>query len=172
MLRGPQGTLFGKNSLGGSIRMISRKPRGDDSGHVEATYGTAHRLDVKASYDFALAENLFMRVSGVSKQIDGYQDLLDFACQMRVNGTPALAGTLPTQVPSDRQNDGTLQDRGEGRRGAQRGRAQFRYTPSSRVSTTWRWTTRNPIAQPNPESLLRGHQSQRSAGAGNTRIQQ
>ena len=33
-----------------------------------------------------------MRVSGVSKQIDGYQDVLDFTCQMKANGTPQLAG--------------------------------------------------------------------------------
>jgi iron complex outermembrane recepter protein len=94
VLRGPQGTLFGKNSLGGAIRLFSKQPKGDDTGHVELTYGTSNRLDLKGSYDFAITDNLFLRVSGVSKQIDGYQDVLDFTCQMKVNGTPALAGTF------------------------------------------------------------------------------
>ena len=42
-----------------------------------------------------------MRLSGVSKRIDGYQDRLDFACQMKANGTPALSGTLPPTQPSN-----------------------------------------------------------------------
>src|SRR5262249_46329238 len=47
VLRGPQGTLFGKNSLGGAIRMVSRQPTGDNSGLVELTYGEFDRVDLK-----------------------------------------------------------------------------------------------------------------------------
>ena len=92
VLRGPQGTLFGKNSLGGAIRLISKQPRGDDTGSLELTYGTAHRLDLRGIYDFKVTDNLFARITGVSKQIDGYEDVLDFTCQMIKNGTPQLAG--------------------------------------------------------------------------------
>src|SRR5512139_689241 len=74
VLRGPQGTLFGKNSLGGAIRLISTEPKGNDTGSLDVTYGTAHRLDLRGIYDFKLTENLFARITGVSKQIDGYQD--------------------------------------------------------------------------------------------------
>jgi iron complex outermembrane receptor protein len=93
VLRGPQGTLFGKNTLGGAIRLVSKRPQGDNSGYLEASYGTFQRIDVKASYDFPLIEDrLFMRLAGVSKRRDGYQDQLDFRCQMIANGTPELAG--------------------------------------------------------------------------------
>src|SRR3569833_4199739 len=92
VLRGPQGTLFGKNSLGGAIRLISKEPKGDDTGQLELTYGTSHRLDLRGGYDFKLTDNLFARLTGVSKQIDGYEDVLDFTCQMKQYGTPQLAG--------------------------------------------------------------------------------
>ena len=55
----------------------------------------------------------------MSKQIDGYQDVLDFACQMRVNGTPELAGTFPTLVPSRPRAGRRLQDRRARRLGDQ-----------------------------------------------------
>ena len=92
VLRGPQGTLFGKNSLGGAIRLISKEPKGDDTGSLDVTYGSSHRLDLRGVYDFKVTDKLFARITGVSKQIDGYQDVLDFTCQMKVNGTPQLAG--------------------------------------------------------------------------------
>ena len=63
-----------------------------------------------------MTDNLFVRVTGVSKRIDGYQDVLDFTCQMKANGTPALAGTFPSLVPSDRENKGDckIAERGGG----------------------------------------------------------
>jgi len=93
VLRGPQGTLFGKNSMGGAIRLISRRPQGDNSGSVEATYGQFNRIDLRAVGDFALIEDkAFVRVVGLSKRRDGYGRHLDFTCEMKRRGTPELAG--------------------------------------------------------------------------------
>src|SRR5690606_18002160 len=92
VLRGPQGTLFGKNSLGGSMRLISTQPRGDDSGSVQVTYGAYERLDVKAVGDFTLVEDkIFARIVGVTKQREGFGASLDFTCEMIARGTPELA---------------------------------------------------------------------------------
>ena len=157
VLRGPQGTLFGKNSLGGAIRLFSKQPKGDDTGHFELTYGTSNRLDLKGSYDFAITDNLFMRVSGVSKSIDGYQDVLDFTCQMKVNGTPALAGTFPTLVPSDREQKGNckIAERGGGKTDA--GRVMLRWLASDSMSVDLWADYNNTHAEPLADSKLTQH---------------
>jgi iron complex outermembrane receptor protein len=81
VLRGPQGTLFGKNAIGGAVRLISRPPKGDDSGYLEATTGSFNRFDLRGAYDVSLVPtSLFMRVTAMSKRRDGYVDLIDFAC--------------------------------------------------------------------------------------------
>jgi iron complex outermembrane receptor protein len=110
VLRGPQGTLFGKNSLGGAIRMISRQPTGDDSGMVEVTYGERNRLDIKGVADFALIDDrVFARISGASKRQDGYGSSLDFTCEMIRRGTPELAG-IGDGLGADGADAGTAPD--------------------------------------------------------------
>lgn len=90
VLRGPQGTLFGKNAVGGTIRLVSRRPEGGNTGNVEVTLGEFDRLDLRGSYDLTMVEDkLYARVSASSKQRDGYFDILDYEC---VNGPGSLGG--------------------------------------------------------------------------------
>jgi iron complex outermembrane receptor protein len=79
ILRGPQGTLAGRNSIGGAIKMYSVRPQGDNSGSFQATYGSYDRVDLRGIYDVALSDTLSMRVSGVSKNETGYIKRLDYA---------------------------------------------------------------------------------------------
>jgi iron complex outermembrane receptor protein len=101
VLRGPQGTLFGRGSIGGVMRMVSKQPEGSDTGYIDLTTGSYNRVDVRAGYDFSLGENVFARVAGVSKQSEGYQDVIDFACAFPAN---ADSGTLPIRDPSRGRN--------------------------------------------------------------------
>ena len=78
ILRGPQGTLAGKNSIGGAIKLFSSKPDGSGRGSIQATYGSFNRVDVRGFADFAVTDNLFARIAGVSKNRDGYVTLLDY----------------------------------------------------------------------------------------------
>ena len=81
ILRGPQGTLAGKNSIGGAIKLYSQKPSATDSGYVEATYGSLNRLNARGAANFVLVpDKLYVRVSASTQNHDGYVTRLDYAC--------------------------------------------------------------------------------------------
>jgi iron complex outermembrane receptor protein len=159
VLRGPQGTLFGKNSLGGAIRLISRQPQGDNTGAIELTYGSSDRLDARGIYDLGVTEKLFVRLTGVSKRIDGYQDVLDFACQMRVNGTPELAGTFPTSVSPEREQRGDCRIDERGGSETDAGRVMLRYLPSEALELNFSADYLETVSEPQVDSKLSRHQS-------------
>lgn len=89
VLRGPQGTLAGKNSIGGAIKLFSSKPDGSGRGSIQVTYGSYNRIDVRGFADIAVSDDLFVRVAGVSKNRDGYVTLLDYALTHPGSNVPA-----------------------------------------------------------------------------------
>ncbi len=94
VLRGPQGTLTGRNSIGGAIKLFSKKPSNEDSGSAEVAYGSRQRLDLRASANFVLADGLYGRISGVHKRQDGYVDQVDYGCKFP--GNELGIGGLPS----------------------------------------------------------------------------
>lgn len=80
ILRGPQGTLQGKNSIGGAINMHSKKPTGDNSGYVDVTLGDYSRRDLKAAYDLKITDDLFLRVSAYEQYRTGYVTRASYGC--------------------------------------------------------------------------------------------
>src|SRR5690606_6188701 len=95
ILRGPQGTLAGRNSIGGAVKLYSQRPEGDNSGSISAAYGSRDRIDLRGSFDFNLAENLDARVAGVAKKQRGYVQRLDFGCVYPVGGGDRLPADAP-----------------------------------------------------------------------------
>src|SRR6202167_4628786 len=120
VLRGPQGTLFGKNAEGGTIRMISVKPQGDDSGYAEVTFGNFNRINARAMADVALIPDIVdARFSFASRTADGYLKTLAYVC---VNG-PGSLGSMPAAIASG----SNCQTATLGNENTQSGRAAFRF---------------------------------------------
>lgn len=101
VLRGPQGTLTGRNSEGGAIKFISRQATGDGTGYVSATYGSRNRVNLRAGADFKIAESLFARVSGAFSDQGGYVKRIDFGCANPTGGIPRATQTDASCVRGD-----------------------------------------------------------------------
>ncbi|MCR6684795.1 TonB-dependent receptor [Pseudoxanthomonas sp.] len=77
VLRGPQGTLYGKNTIGGAIKYVSRGLREETEGFASVTVGSFNRLDAKAAIGGAIGgegSGLRGRVAVASLNRDGYGD--------------------------------------------------------------------------------------------------
>jgi iron complex outermembrane receptor protein len=73
ILRGPQGTLLGRNVTGGAIVIRTARPTGEFGGKVNLTVGDYDRLDVSASFEGPLVEDkVFAKVAFMSRSRDGY----------------------------------------------------------------------------------------------------
>lgn len=72
VLRGPQGTLFGKNVVGGLVNLVTRKPSADAFGDVAVTLGNEGRTDVRGRVNRALSDTVFVSAAVVSREHDGY----------------------------------------------------------------------------------------------------
>jgi len=74
ILRGPQGTLFGKNTIGGAVLITTANPDLNRvSAKVDATYGSFDRIDGKASLNLPLIDGkLGLRLSAATLNRDGY----------------------------------------------------------------------------------------------------
>lgn len=73
ILRGPQGTLFGRNTIGGAISLVSKKPDLDKTGgSISITGGSRNQFYLRGDLNLPLADNLALRIAGSSKSRDGY----------------------------------------------------------------------------------------------------
>ncbi|MEZ5475768.1 MAG: TonB-dependent receptor [Steroidobacteraceae bacterium] len=72
-LRGPQGTLYGRNTSAGAVKLISKKPDlGEYRGQAELTIGSYHRLDVRATGNIPIGETIALQGAVIMRTRDGY----------------------------------------------------------------------------------------------------
>ena len=76
VLKGPQGTLFGRNTIGGAVSIISKDPGEEFGGSVGTTIGTDGRFDVRANFSVPFSDRWLSSFSFSSKTQDGYGERL------------------------------------------------------------------------------------------------
>ena len=72
VLRGPQGTLFGRNTIGGAINITTQKPSTEEGGSLEFSLGNLDKIAVRGSWDQPLTDNLLTKWTVGYKRRDGY----------------------------------------------------------------------------------------------------
>lgn len=77
ILRGPQGTLFGRNSTGGLVHYVTEKPTDYTDAFLKATYARFNELRLEGAVSAPISETLSARLSFLSHQSDGYIKNLD-----------------------------------------------------------------------------------------------
>jgi len=102
VLRGPQGTLFGKNTIGGAVLINTQRPTDDLSGRVELTTGRFSRLDVKGVVNVPLADGkVLTRLSVSSLNRDGYAKRLSDGQDMGDRNADSARLQITTNVTED-----------------------------------------------------------------------
>ena len=86
VLRGPQGTLFGRNTIGGAVSVVTQKPTDTLGGNFEVSTGSHNRVQLKGILNLPLAEGIYSSVAGFYHKRDGYVKGV-------VDGAPDLGDT-------------------------------------------------------------------------------
>jgi iron complex outermembrane receptor protein len=90
VLKGPQGTLFGRNATGGLVSFFTRKPTFEPEGYAKYTVGSFSQSKVEAAFGGPVSDRLAVRVAFMNNKNDGYLD----------NRYPFLTAPLAGPAPS------------------------------------------------------------------------
>ncbi|MGY0557758.1 TonB-dependent receptor [Lysobacter sp. A421] len=97
VLRGPQGTLYGRNATGGAIRYITRKPKGDERLEVDGTLGNFGRADMRFMYNTRLGETIDFSAAALTRNRDGF--IHEQVSGKDVNDSKVTAGRVGFSMP-------------------------------------------------------------------------
>ncbi|MFT5450659.1 MAG: iron complex outermembrane receptor protein [Enterobacterales bacterium] len=137
VLRGPQGTLFGKNTVAGAVSLISEKPHFDElEGRVTAGFGNYNARETKLSVNIPFSDMVAAKIAMSSRVRDGFvkniytEGQLPTTINTVVGGVPVFGIPLPAPIetftPPNTDNEYNSQD-------TQSYRAQLRIQPSENL---------------------------------------
>ncbi|MBV9620210.1 MAG: TonB-dependent receptor, partial [Gammaproteobacteria bacterium] len=104
VLRGPQGTLFGRNATGGLAHFISRRPTDEESGYADVTFGERNLLRIEGAFGGAINDWVDGRLSYQSNHYDPlFKNVFGPASDAENGNDWALRGQLLFKLPSNAQ---------------------------------------------------------------------
>jgi len=102
VLRGPQGTLFGKNTTGGAIQIVTRDPPREFAGRVGVTVGNYNRIDVRGSFGGPIiGDVLTASVGAFRRRRDGWMTLVNQNRRVNDQDIYGFQGSLRFAPTSD-----------------------------------------------------------------------
>lgn len=102
VLKGPQGTLFGRGAEMGAINYISNKPVNNFGGYLSAGIGNYQSRELKGAINIPVIDNkLFVRIAGIYDYNEGY---IENTFGDNLNGNNTIAGRLSASFVPDRKN--------------------------------------------------------------------
>lgn len=72
VLKGPQGTLFGRNATGGLAHFVTKRPTDEFEGYVDAIRGSFNELRLEGAVGGPITSSIYGRISGLYHEVDGF----------------------------------------------------------------------------------------------------
>lgn len=101
VLRGPQGTLYGRNALAGAVNLVTRKPSGEAGGSAEVTYGSFNEWKFKGVLDLPRMGIFSAKISGQYRRRDGLIELVPAQPSGRNRTDSVKSGSVLVQLRAE-----------------------------------------------------------------------
>jgi iron complex outermembrane receptor protein len=144
ILKGPQGTLFGRNTIGGAINIVTRTPGDQFMLKAEASTGSFNRRDIQATMDLPFSADVLSTWTFSSLNRDGYQQRIPYP-----STTPYV-----TDGPNTFGNNGTDTFSTQGGQGEYALRSKILWKAADAVNVTFAGDWTHVDESSVPESLL------------------
>lgn len=145
ILKGPQGTLFGRNTIGGAISIVTHTPGDKPRLTASVTGGSYDRQDIALSGDLPFSENFLTTLSFSSQQRDGYQEVIPFPANTELGRVPWV---VDPQTAFPKAGTATADSKGGQNVQVVRGKALWKVNDSFNVTIAGDYTYQNQSSYP------------------------